>query len=221
MPTFNFGFNDASTEISEGFSDYAGPLPPNGSYRGKLKLAKIVPMKKDATKKRIMLLVEIHDPEKPEFDGYPAFGGVNLTDQGIPFVNQFLRGLVPSDSDFEKIHRVFFGKGPVVDEKKENILKIGTVKIGSPEGEHEVLVQLKQEPYNGKINAKIQAFLPPDGGSAGGSSSSEEVVEEESAGVADELEEDGADDGEVEDGEDSGDVAAEEVGEEIFDDATT
>ncbi|AHZ95434.1 hypothetical protein PBI_DAMIEN_73 [Mycobacterium phage Damien] len=173
MPTLSFGFNDVSDEISEGFSDYDGPLPPNGSYTGTLKVAKVVAMKKDPSKRRISLLVVI---DHPDYKGYPAWGGVNLTEQGIPYVNQWLRSLVSSEEEFKKIHKVFFGKGPVVDEKKENILKIGTVKINSPEGELKVKVTLKQRTWEGKTTAGVQAFLSNDDD---GGSSDDEVVEEE------------------------------------------
>lgn len=195
MPTLNFGFDGASDEINEGFGpDYDGPLPPNGSYSGVLKVAKITAMKKDPTKRRIQLLVII---DHPDYKGYPAWGGVNLTDQGIPYVNQWLRSMVDSDEDFKKIHKVFFGRGPVVDEKKENILKIGTLKVNSPEGEVPVKVTLKQRTWEGKTSAGVQAFLIGDEGS---SSSDDEAIEEEGAEEDPDLdtEEDG-EDGEVAD----------------------
>lgn len=192
MPKMNFGFDGASAEISEGFKPWDGPLPPNGSYTGTLKMAKIVPMKKNPKAKRIAILVLIDKDASgsTEYQGYPAFGGVNLTEQGIPFVNQWLRGLVKTDEEFEKIHKIFFGSGPMVDEKKVNILKIGTVKIGSPEGELKVKVSLKQEPYNGTMNSKVQAFLVPDGGSSGGSADAEDVIEDDGDAEAEEAEED-------------------------------
>lgn len=210
MPTFNFGFNDATTEISEGFDSYDGPLPPNGSYEGTLKVAKIVKMKKDSTKYRISLLVEINHPD---FKGYPAWGGVNMTDQGQQYVNQWLRSLVDSEAEYLKIHKVFYGtKGPVTDEKKEHILKIGTVKINSPEGNIPVKVALKQRTWEGKTTAGVQAFLIGDGG---GSSSDDEVVEEDSVEEPD-LETD-ADD--VDETDEDNEVVDESIFEEGEEDA--
>lgn len=202
MPTLNFGFDGASDEINEGFGpDYDGPLPPNGSYTGTLKVAKVVAMKKDPSKRRISLLVII---DHPDYKGYPAWGGVNLTDQGIPYVNQWLRSMVDSDAEFQKIHKVFFGRGPVVDEKKENILKIGTVKVNSPEGELKVKVTLKQRTWEGKTSAGVQAFLIGDDGDGG---SDDEVVEEETDDETDEPDLDTDDE----------DADAEEADESIFD----
>ena len=197
MPTLNFGFDGASDEIDEGFGHYDGPLPPNGSYSGVLKVAKITAMKKDPTKRRIQLLVII---DHPDYKGYPAWGGVNLTDQGISYVNQWLRSMVSSDEDFKKIHKVFFGRGPVVDEKKENILKIGTLKVNSPEGEIPVKVALKQRTWDGKTSAGVQAFLIGDGES---SSDDDDAIEEEGVEEDPDLDTD-------EDGED-GEVADESI----------
>lgn len=213
MPKMNFGLDLTDTDAAEGFSDYDGPLPPNGSYMGKLKLCQVVPMKKDPTKKRISILVEITDKD---YKGYPAWGGVNLTDQGKGFVAQFLRALTDgSDAEFDQIRKAFSSSATVVDEKKTNIIKIGKWKVESPDGSLPIRVTLKQEPYNGKVNAKVQTFLLRDGtGSV--TSDDGDVVEESDVVDAEDgvvVDDEDTDETEVEDE----DTETEVVDETIFD----
>jgi hypothetical protein len=142
--------------------------------------------------------------------GFVAFRNLVLIDSVAPYVNQFLRALTDgSDAEFDKIRKAF-DSGPVVDERQKNILKIGTWKINSPEGEIPVKVAVKQRSYipDGQTNAVrtagIEAFLlTPNPAAAGGGVSDEEPVEEEDTDV--DLTED--EDGSIFDSEDESEPA--------------
>lgn len=207
MPKFNFGLDVTDVDAAEGFGDYEGPLPPNGAYDGRLKVVKIAKIKseKNAGKLRLQIGVEI---THPDFKGYFAWGGVNLTDQGAPFVNQFLRAITDgSDSEFNAIRKAFSSSaGVVVDEKKENVLKIGKWKIDSPQGELPIKVQLKQRTWDGVTRAGVQTFLLREDGAL---SDDDSVVEEGEIAEGVEEPEEAEDDSGMED--------AEQVDESIFD----
>lgn len=176
MPKFNLNINGVGQEIAEGREEWKGPLPPKGSYPAVLKLVKVKQIK-GKTDNRLQIMVILNTGD--EYDGCPVFGGVNLTDQGIPYVNQFLAALTDgSDSEIEKVQKQFYA-GFVVDEKKENVLKIGTKKINSPEGTLPIMVSVSHSTWEGKVRPQIGSFLLPGGGSAAGSTASEEAPVEE------------------------------------------
>src|ERR1700751_4551415 len=158
MPKFNLNINGVGEGAAEGFKDWDGPLPPKGSYPAILKVVKVKQIK-GKTDHRLMIMVTLNTGD--EYDGCPVFGGVNLTDQGIPYVNQFLHSLTDgSNSECEKIEKAFYA-GFQVDEKKENVTKIGTKKINSPDGQLPVMITLGHNTWEGKTSAKINSFLLP------------------------------------------------------------
>jgi hypothetical protein len=207
MPKFNLNINGVDVDAAEGREEWEGPLPPKGSYPAKLRLVKVKQIKgKSDNRLQIMVVLDTGD----EYDGCPVFGGVNLTDQGIPYVNQFLQALTDgTEAAFEKIKRAFYA-GFVVDEKKENVLKIGTLKINSPEGELPIMISLGHSTWEGKTRPQISSFLLP-GSEAGPSSDAvEEAVEEEDGGDEDEtdVEVESDDEGSVFDEEDAEESAS-------------
>lgn len=198
MPKFNLSINGVNEEAAEGREQWSGPLPPKGSYPAVLKMVKVKKIKnKNDNRLQIMVLLNTDD----EYNGCPVFGGVNLTDQGIPYVNQFLQALTDgSDAQFTKIKKAFYA-GFVVDEKKENVLKIGTWKINSPEGELPVRISLTHSTWEGKTNPQISSFLLPDSGEGGGSAADDEPVAEEDDDDADvDADDDESDDDDDDDG---------------------
>lgn len=211
MPKFNLSINGVGDEIAEGFEDWKGPLPPKGSYPAILKLVKVKQIK-GKTDNRLQIMVTLNTGD--EYDKCPVFGGVNLTDQGIPYINQFLAALSDgSDADIEKIEKAFYA-GFVVDEKKENVLKIGVKKINSPEGTLPIMISLGHNVYEGQTRPKINSYLLPGAGLGAGPDAAEEdeVVEEDTEDEpVVEVEADETDDGDIfdeEDAEESADATA-------------
>lgn len=181
MPKFNLSINGVGEEAAEGFKDWDGPLPPKGSYPAILKLVKVKQIK-GKTDYRLQIMVTLNTGD--EYDGCPVFGGVNLTDQGIPYVNQFLHSLTDgSDSECNKIETAFYN-GFVVDEKKENVTKIGTKKINSPDGQLPIMISVRHSVWEGVTRPQIGSFLLP-GSEATSTSAPDEAVAEEDGDESD------------------------------------
>jgi hypothetical protein len=201
MPKFDLDINGVDQDAFDGYAIWDGPLPTDGIYDGKLKVAKILVIDADGKnhsknqgKNRVNIGVELAgnvDSKKP-FNGYVAFGGVNLVESGIGFVNQWLRALTDgSEEEFTEIKKAFYEGGIRVDEKKEHITAIGRWKVESPEGELPIKVALKQRSYtttNGdqsvtKSTVDIATFLTRDGGSSASTVDEEPAAEPEDAEV--------------------------------------
>lgn len=197
MPKFNLNINGVDVEAAEGFDEWKGPLPPKGSYPATLKSVKVKQIK-NKSDNRLQILCVLNtkgDPEREQYDGCPVWGGVNLTEQGIPYINQFLQSISTDESDYQKVKRAFYA-GFVTDEKKENVLKIGTKKVNSPEGEMQIMISLGHNVYEGKTSAKVASFLPPQSGEES-ADEDEDVAEEDDEDEELDVEDD--DDGDVED----------------------
>ena len=191
MAKFNFGIDGSDQDAAEGFPTWDGPIPPVGSYGGKLKVVKLMQIKQgsqNAGKTRVMLMAEITDPGP--YKGYPTFGGVNVIDSGLQFVNQWLRSLTDgSEEQFRAIKQAFYrdGKGlrpgTDYDEDTAHVKRIGKWLINSPEGQIPVKVTLRHRvnPNTGDTQAQIQTWLLGAGGMGSSSTSTSEPVEEEAA----------------------------------------
>jgi hypothetical protein len=188
MPKFNLGLNVSEGGVAEGYAAWPeDKLPQTGSYDGKLKvlqLAKTGPNAKNPNCNMLKVGVELVDAG--EATGYVAFRNIVLIENTVPFVNQFLRALTDgSDAELAKIQRAF-ENNLVVDEREVNVLKIGTYKINSPEGELPIKVSIKRGSYTPQgsttpvANAQISSFLLSEGAPArGGSAVADEPVAEE------------------------------------------
>lgn len=198
MAKFNIGLNGQDVGVAEAREAWAGELPPTGSYSGVLKvlsLGKIGPDAKNAGKDKMQIGVELRcDGEKgnplKKYDGYIAWGNLNLIEGSEAYINQFLLALTDeSDEAFEKIKSAFYGSGPSVDERKKHILKIGAFNINSPEGELPIKVSLKNTPYtNPKTNVttqsvQINSYLLGGGSAPTGSAGAPETAIEEESSV--------------------------------------
>lgn len=203
MPKVNFGIANAEdVAASQGFEPYKGELPPNGAYTADLKVLKIgkIGSGDDKGKNRLQITCVINDPEYPEYDGCPAFGNLNLTDQGVPYVNQFLESLTDgSDSAKAAVKKAFWKTGPIADDAKEHILRIGKVQVNSPKGTIKVLIGTKLNTYQGNTTVHVQQWMVSDADGSGPDEDGTEIVEAEDDSVV-EVDDDG--DSEDEDAED-------------------
>ncbi|AZS12616.1 hypothetical protein HWB99_gp080 [Mycobacterium phage DrLupo] len=193
MPKFDLDINGVDDGVAEGYEVWSGPLPTPGVYDGKLKVAQIVVIDPDGTKhsknagkNRVKIGVELagNTGEKAQFNGFTAWGGVNLVDSGKPFINQWLLALTDgSDEEFLAIKKAFYEGGIRVDEKKEHITAIGRWSVESPNGELPIKLSLKHRQFTKTLDdgtkstrtqVDIAAFLRRDGGSSAGGAVSED-----------------------------------------------
>lgn len=186
MPKMDFGINGMDQEAAAGRESWGGPIPPTGTYNGRLKICQVAETSIRAKNPgKPMLKIGVELITKDDFNGYVAFRNLVLIDSTVVFVNQFLRALTDgSDAEFEKIKKAFYQGGPIVDERQKNILRIGTWKINSPDGELPVKVALKQRTYTPEggtpqTSAGIESFLFLETGGGTSSSSDDEPVSEE------------------------------------------
>ena len=200
MPKINFGVADAAdVAAADGYPVYKGELPPNGAYEAILKVVKVgkIGSGNDKGKNRLQIVAILDDPDHPEFNGCPVFDNKNLTEQGVPYVNQFLEALTDgSDAAKKAILKAFWKTGPIVDDAKEHILKIGRTQVNSPKGTIRVTVGTKLNTWQGNTSVKAQQWMLADGNS-GPTEEAPEIVEEEDDSVVEVNEdEDYEDDGE-------------------------
>ena len=208
MPKINFGVADAAdVAAADGYPVYKGELPPNGAYEAVVKVVKVgkIGSGVDKGKNRLQIVAILDDPDHPEFNGCPAFDNKNLTDQGVPYVNQFLESLSDgTEKGKAAIRNAFWKTGPIVDDAKEHIKKIGRTNVNSPSGAIRVIVGTKLNTWQGNTSVKVQQWMLADGNSAP-VEEAPEIVEEEDDSVVEveETEDEDYDDGDpYEDSED-------------------
>jgi chemotaxis protein histidine kinase CheA len=201
----------AETEPASAGVAYDGPMPKAKiPYRCKLKR---LSLKVNSNKDHMLNFVaEINEPktkngtknDKAECNGYGMWGNLNITDQGKPWVNQFLYALVNDDKKIKAVLREFWGGGPRVDDEDKaqpGIVAIGTFKI-DPEG-MPIVVQGKRDKYEGDESIKADRFLmlnvkPGEDDEADEDESDEYADDEEE--VAEDEEEAGEDEEELPEG---------------------
>ena len=203
----NFGIANAEdVAAQQGYDVYKGELAPNGAYRIQLKVVKVTKISsgENKGKSRLQIVGVIDDPNYPEYAGCPAFGGLNITDQGVPYVNAFLEALTDgTDAAKAAIKKAFWKTGPITDDAKENIKKIGKWNIGSPKGELHVLVGTQQKTYQGNTTVNIQQYLLIDG--ENGSEAEAEIVDDDDEDSTVDVEDEDAEGDDGDDGDDDGD----------------
>lgn len=199
MPKFNLDINLSDAEVAEAREGWKGPLPPKGSYPAILKVAKMKEIKDGENKGKFRIQMVCTLDTGDEYEGCPVYGGVNLTEQGAQYVNQFLFSLVDTEAKFKALQKAFENGGPIVDEKRENITKIGNVKIDSPDGSKKILIALKHNTWKGETSAQIGSFLPPGGITDHDDKVADEAVVEEDDDDYEETDEEAGDESMFED----------------------
>lgn len=190
MPKFNLDINGVGAGAAEGREAYSGEIPKTGTYEGILKvitIGTIGAQAQNAGKSKLSVGVELTNTPNGAYDGFLAWGNLNLIDSSIPFVNQFLWCLTNgSDAEKTAIEKAFYGGGIVVDERKKHVLKIGKYKIESPEGTTPIRVSISNRAFFNEATkqttqtVRIESYLPAGGTkSSGGGQEIEEAPEEE------------------------------------------
>src|ERR1700760_1719163 len=94
MPKFNLDLNLEEAGVAEGYEAWGGPLPPTGSYNGKLKIVQLGKASEKAKNPGAHMLkvgVELVNTPDKKYDGFVAFRNIVLIESTRPFVHQFLR----------------------------------------------------------------------------------------------------------------------------------
>lgn len=194
MPRLSLDINGVGAGAAEGRAAWSGELPPTGAYSGKLKIVSVGAISQAAKnpsnrgKPKFNIGVELVDTPEGKYDGFVAWGSLNLIDSGVPYINQFLHALTDgSEKSIAAIEKAFYETGPVVDDRQQHVLKIGTLKIDSPNGELPIKVSIKKSSYfnpetkQTTESSRIESFLPGGGAAvkSGAVSKPEAVIEEE------------------------------------------
>lgn len=144
---------DTSQDAASG-QYYMGELPPAGPYRAKVKFIKVKVNKNQDD--MLNVLAEIAEPKgsaKAKYNGYGIWNNINITDQGVPYVKQFLDALGADSEAF------FSGKGTQSTETPPQIMTIGKFKLT---GENPIMVATKRTEYNGNERLEVTKWAPVD-----------------------------------------------------------
>lgn len=220
MPRKKFGSKDFKGEGAEPEGgNYDNTPPKPGTYQGKLKGLKVTEIQTgpNAGADRLRVLVEITGPKGAKninggsAVGTGVFSGLNITEQGAGYVNQFLHAVAGAKSAADKkaIEKAFWGVGKydgcAMDEDGE-VEKIGkALFIGSPAGERPIGIVTTVRPNkDGEKMADISRFLAPkaaDDDDDVDEDDDEEDIEEPEEDDEEDEEEDEEDEDEEEDDE--------------------
>lgn len=192
MPKFSLDINGVGAGAAEGRAGWSGELPPTGAYTGKLKIVSVGAISQAAKnpanrgKPKFNIGVELCNTPEGKYDGFMAWGSLNLIDSGVPYINQFLHALTDgSDSSIKSIETAFYNDGPIVDNDQKHVLKIGNLKVESPNGELPIKVSIKKSSYfnpetkQTSESSRIESFLMGGGTAVKATASKAETVVEE------------------------------------------
>lgn len=187
--------NGIGAGAAEGRAGWGGELPPTGAYNGRVKIITVGQISQTAKnpanrgKPKLNVGVELYGTEGGKYDGFVAWSNLNLIDSGVPYINQFLHALTDgSEKAVLAIEKAFYNDGPVCDENRQHVLKIGAYTINSPKGDLPIRVSIKKSSYfnpetkQTTESSRIESFLM-GGGTApktNGATKVETVIEEES-----------------------------------------
>ena len=168
------------------FESYNGPVPPKGSYVGKIKRMTVGQIKKEGPNKgkpRISVLVELVGGQGADglydknwkYQGAPVWDGLNMLKEQTGRINGFLHALTDgSDSAKRAVETAFWPpNGPKAEKVARkgqsggtdvHITQIGKYNINSPDGELLVRVVTKMgKDLEGNDRAEISQYLPYNG----------------------------------------------------------
>lgn len=197
---FNLGINGVGQGAAEERQSWSGELPPTGTYDGVLKILSVGKISQNSEKyagqDKMSVGIELRNTTGRRYDGYIAWGALNLIDPSIRFVNQFLHSLTDgSQAQIDAIENAFYEKCADLDTTKKHIQKIGRWVVNSPNGELPIKVSLVNKPYvNERVSppvvvqsVRVESYLM--GGGAGpnavgsGNGSTQDIPEEEAVNL--------------------------------------
>lgn len=204
--------------------------PKPGSYVAKLRRLVDSTIQNGPNKgaDRLRVGVEIIGPKNAKrVDGTSAIGawvfsGLNVTEQGSGYVNQFLHAISGAKTKAQKtaVEKSFWGKGKLDGadlDDDDNVVKIGKdLYVGSPDGDITVGIVTRVRPDNredheGEKQADIARYLLPK--SADEDDDDDEDDDEEDEDTEDDDEDEEDEESEEEESEDDSDERREELSE--------
>lgn len=193
-------------EAGEGF--YDGPVPPAGVYRVKVKFVQVKENRNgDPMLNGVAEIAEPKGSKKSKFNGYGIWFNQNVTDQGAPYLNQFLTALGMSYKDFKS------GKVQVDAGDPPKIIKVGGIKA-----EDRVCnLTTRRGEYNGEErleSVRWSAIKDEDADEDDDIIEEDEDLEEDDVEDEDEVDEDDESEDDEEDDEDEEDDSDEDEDDE-------
>jgi hypothetical protein len=127
MPKVKWGIDNAEPEELEGFDVYDGPNPPRGVYVGVITRLQVKENSNGDDMLNGLFIIKTTDPDKKKYNGCAIWFNQNITEQGKPYVLQFLQSVGLTWSDF--VSRTVTDTA----ERPAKITKIGRVKFNDGE----------------------------------------------------------------------------------------
>jgi hypothetical protein len=158
-PRVKWGIDPDEPEELESFDIYDGPDLKSGVYQGNLMRLTIVKNRNDDDMLKGMWQVD--DPAKPQYKGAVLWFNQNITDQGKPYVLQWLKSLGLTWDDFTK--RTVIEDADYSASSPSKVTKIGRLKFNDGnEVPCRVSVGLsKSTPEYPERKPEIKNWLPP------------------------------------------------------------
>lgn len=93
MPRVKWGIDASEPEDLEAFDVYDGPVPPRGVYAGVVTRLQIKENKNGDDMLNGLWVIKTTDPDKKRYNGCAIWFNQNVTEQGSPYVKQFLKSM--------------------------------------------------------------------------------------------------------------------------------
>lgn len=163
MPKAKWAVSSDEPEDLEPFEVYDGPKPPAGVYNVTLTRLGVKANKNDEQMLNGLLIVkEPKASAKSQYNGYGIWFNQNVTEQGSPYVKQFLTALGLTWTEF-KTKTVLEGDMPETkSDPSTRVMKIGRVKFNDGE-EPALRVATKEDSYNGAPKLSVTQFMEERG----------------------------------------------------------
>jgi hypothetical protein len=213
--TANVGSADKLAGAKPAFKAYAGPTPPKDVYHGLLKQLS-VPSKPNKNGDYMLRgMVEIQETgRKAKYNGYAIWFRQNISEQGAPYVNQFLDAISGGSDAYRKAFWAKLSSGGLVTDNKDKVTKLAGKRY--VDGTMEVVVAAKdgRDQNNNRIleigswltSSEAEAFDDADPYSGDDDEDDDDLELEE----ADEDESEADEDEDAEDDEDEDESEADE-----------
>jgi len=161
MPKARWAVPSEEPEDVESYDVYDGEKPPAGVYAVRLTRLTVKANKNDDPMLNGLLVVaEPKGSAKARYNGYPIWFNQNVTEQGAPYVKQFLAALGITWAEF-RTKTVTEGDMPErKGEPATRIMKIGSVKFNDG-NEPALRVATKEDSYNSAPKLSVVQFMKP------------------------------------------------------------
>lgn len=156
MPRIKWAIDDAEPEELEGFAVYDGPDLTRGVYDGVITRLTIKTNSNGDDMLNGLFIVRTTNPERKKFNGADVWFNQNITEQGKPYVLQWLKSMGLTWADFTK------KTVTDTDERPCKVMKIGLKKFNDGnEVECRVQIGMSKATPGYPSKPEIKQFLKP------------------------------------------------------------